>query len=742
MSDINSRDDVIEIFDSEDDIVIEPQNNTELYDIKGNLIKSQDAQNTLPDNTDLIQKAIDGNKNAFGELYMQSYRYVFFVVKSFISDDETAYDAIQEVFIKVYKNISKLRSPDAYYGWIAVIAKNTARDFIRTSRYETSLSCDEEDYTEFLKDDATQKDVSLDIEAVLKKLDPDDADLLSLVYYDGMRISQIAKMQGVPATTVYSRFNKAKKNLKAQLNARGIDKAIYSGNFISMVTVAIRNIIGTALLSVAIAQQILDSIINGKGKKELAVAKIIREQQKKAVLKIASVIVAISMVTSAITALTLIDRARFKPFDNDVFTNSDTEHHYELSEGGNQSQNEGGFLDKLFGGESSEPTSNLESLENLIDDSQSSTSTLSSPDTQGTVSQNKDDNPAPQQSFPQNTTSTTEEQQDLSKYANTFGNNPNNVMGNAYSEIYDIVLGSVGLVAKQDDYIYYVQKLSRIMKVKTDGTDSQVIFESSGLQIVQCLNVIGDTIYYINGGIWSIKTDGTNRKQHSTKDARNLLVRGTTGWFIEHNEVKYLYESRYTIYQIDFLTNKIITLVENGNGYGLKTVIDHKLVYANAGNIYTKDLKTGNEECVFKISNAIPGMPSGANMGINSLNIDNNGNLIVECKAFSGSNYSAQCVYRVNSKDPNDAEMQSVKLYNVLNYFDYNGGMVIATDKENGFGNYTLRDIYATDIYKGDKDISANRSAYGFNDGYVYFIDDTGIALCRYDVNSGELKTY
>ena len=95
----------IEIFDSEDDIIIESRSSEDLYDIKGNLITADDAKNTLPKNTDLIQKAIDGNKDAFNELYMQSYRYVFFVVRNYIPDDETTYDAIQEVFIKVYKKI-------------------------------------------------------------------------------------------------------------------------------------------------------------------------------------------------------------------------------------------------------------------------------------------------------------------------------------------------------------------------------------------------------------------------------------------------------------------------------------------------------------------------------------------------------------------------------------------------------------------------------------------------------------
>lgn len=226
---------------------------------------------------------MNGDKEAFNQLYMQSYRYVFFVIRNYIFDDETIYDAIQETFIKVYKGITTLRSPDAYYSWLTTVAKNTAKNFLRTKQYHILID-DNEDYSTFLlTQDQSQKDVSMDIETVLKELDPQDAELLSLVYYDGMTAPQIAKMRDMPIATVYTRINRAKKKLKAQLAVHGIDKAIYSGNFMSMVTTAIRNIIGTALLSLVIAQQILDSVINGKGKKELAVAKVIREQQKSGV---------------------------------------------------------------------------------------------------------------------------------------------------------------------------------------------------------------------------------------------------------------------------------------------------------------------------------------------------------------------------------------------------------------------------------------------------------------------------
>lgn len=276
----------------------------QLHNIQGELISVKDTEENMLKNTELIQKAINGNKAAFEQLYMQSYRYVFFVVRQYIPDDETTYDAIQETFIKVFKGISSLRSPNAYYSWLTTIAKNTAKNFLRSKHNESSIT-EEEDYSEFLRQDQTPKDVELDVAAVLKELQPQDAELLSLVYYDGMRVTQIAKMRGVPAATVYTQLNRAKRNLKSQLAVHGIDKSVYSGDFVAMIATSIRNVIGTALLSVAIAQQILNGVVKGSSKKEIAVSKVIKQQQKKNVLKIASCIVAISVITTLITLITV-----------------------------------------------------------------------------------------------------------------------------------------------------------------------------------------------------------------------------------------------------------------------------------------------------------------------------------------------------------------------------------------------------------------------------------------------------
>ncbi len=726
---VSEKDNTIEIFDSEDEIIVKPLNNEDLYDLKGNLITVDDAKNTLPDNDELIQKAIDGDKKAFETLYMQSYRYVFFVVRQFVPDDETTYDALQETFIKVYKGINRLRSPKAYYGWITVIAKNTARDFMRTARFENSLSYETEDYSVFLKDDETQNDVSLDVETVLKKLDSEDADLLSLVYYDGMRISQIAKMQGVPATTIYSRFNKAKRNLKAQLNAHGIDKAIYSGNFISMITVAIRNIIGTALLSVAIAQQILDSIINGKGKKELAVAQIIRAQQKKAILKIASVIVAISVVTSAATALTLIDWSRFKfSGDDNYLTSTVTEYYYETTSGDNASQNNnGGFWQNLFGGGNgssnnsggSSDTVGENSSKDLYNSQNTSTNSGEKPKNDGSSQNSSSTFPSLNGNLsipstqPDDTTVNDE-------VVNVFGNNPNNVMQT--SSLGGLPFGC-GLVAKQGDWLYYVQNYARIIKVKTDGTGSQLIAEVTGFSTVSSLNVVGDTIYYVSSGIWSVKTDGTNRKHISSKSATNLLVRDTTGWFIVQDNItnagpRFI---EYDLYQIDLLTGDTKLLVENGSGHCQKTVVDNTLVYVNGNKVYTYDLLTGKQSVIATCDSA---------SNIDDMRV--NGDTIY-------ISYSFNTVDEINLNVPNVIQ-NSYPFGGIYNYFNYNGGVVFAAMPHMADQNfYTLQ---GDALCEANSDIYYEYGVYTFDDGYAYWFGQDNNILYRCLPDGSDFKAY
>ena len=77
--------------------------------------------------TELVVKAIGGDEDAFEQLYMLSYRYVFAVARHYLKKDEDLYDAIQDTYTRVYKNLSKLNEPEAFVYWLRKIAENCSK---------------------------------------------------------------------------------------------------------------------------------------------------------------------------------------------------------------------------------------------------------------------------------------------------------------------------------------------------------------------------------------------------------------------------------------------------------------------------------------------------------------------------------------------------------------------------------------------------------------------------------------
>ena len=212
-----------------------------------------------------VEKAMRGDKEAFSALFMQTYRSMYLVVRRFLERDEDIYDALQNGYIKAYKYLSRLQAPEAFVSWLKKTMENAARD-IRAA--VTGPETAQEDMAAFADEltaeELTASERRADIREVLSRLDSRQAEVLTLYYYDGMKLSEIAKLLGEPPSTVRSRFAQAKKSLVEQLKVKGIDKSLYSGSVSAMIAVSLRSLIGTDVLSAATAQQMLDDILGGR----------------------------------------------------------------------------------------------------------------------------------------------------------------------------------------------------------------------------------------------------------------------------------------------------------------------------------------------------------------------------------------------------------------------------------------------------------------------------------------------
>ena len=269
-----------------------------------------------------VKKAQNGDKDAFSKLFWQTYRYVLGISRKYLRRDEDVYDAVQETYTNIYANLGKLKVPEAFVTWTGKIAVTCARAMAEKISATGADPLEDEELVEI--DDTADNysaEVKADVTAVLSQMDPADVELLTFIYYDRLRVTEIAKMQGVPATTVYSRLNAAKRKLKELLKIRGIERAVYGGDIITLITTALRNAIGTNLLSMAVAAEILHSVLGQKTKGAVVVAAVARKQRNAAALKIASLLIAAAMLVFVVITLLMYWLSAPKSHNNNTSNN-------------------------------------------------------------------------------------------------------------------------------------------------------------------------------------------------------------------------------------------------------------------------------------------------------------------------------------------------------------------------------------------------------------------------------------
>jgi len=82
----------------------------------------------------LVRDAIGGDTTAFAELYDAFSQRIYNFVYRSVRDAHLAEDICQEVWLKVYREIATLRSPEAFSVWLYRLATRACTDFFRRER--------------------------------------------------------------------------------------------------------------------------------------------------------------------------------------------------------------------------------------------------------------------------------------------------------------------------------------------------------------------------------------------------------------------------------------------------------------------------------------------------------------------------------------------------------------------------------------------------------------------------------
>ena len=185
-----------------------------------------------------ITRAQGGDESAFGELMQLHYESVFRKVFSVVRNEHDARDICQEVWIKIWQQLSKYRADSKFTTWLHPIAVRRALDHLRKRRrwFDRFLPFQRDDddgeaQTLFEPTDdepVAPEKIEADerrahFEAVLASLPPKQRAVLALRELQGLSYDEIATTLQCRRGTVMSRLFHARRLLAQKLRESPCD---------------------------------------------------------------------------------------------------------------------------------------------------------------------------------------------------------------------------------------------------------------------------------------------------------------------------------------------------------------------------------------------------------------------------------------------------------------------------------------------------------------------------------------
>lgn len=155
-----------------------------------------------------------GEVDAFEDLVAAMERPLLYYATSLTGNPDSGLDVLQEVWMKAFRGIGKLKDPGALRSWLYSITHGVAVDRIRRNRSrEKAEEVELEDFQEAEEPSFAAEDAAA-IHQALGEIGFRHREVLVLHFLEDLSIAEIAKVVGCSEGTVKSRMHYAKRAIK------------------------------------------------------------------------------------------------------------------------------------------------------------------------------------------------------------------------------------------------------------------------------------------------------------------------------------------------------------------------------------------------------------------------------------------------------------------------------------------------------------------------------------------------
>ncbi len=183
---------------------------------------SKKAATVCADEIDMIRRAQQGDREAFGHLMHLHTGAIYNFACRFLPAKDDVDDVVQDVFLKAFRNLHRFDpSRRRFRSWLFRITANTSLDLLKKRRTVSGYARQQASTAPAFSEPRALSERfyhnSKDLKSVLQDLPGRERQAVLLFYYHDLTQREIADVLGIPLGTVKSRLRSAIHRLRGHL---------------------------------------------------------------------------------------------------------------------------------------------------------------------------------------------------------------------------------------------------------------------------------------------------------------------------------------------------------------------------------------------------------------------------------------------------------------------------------------------------------------------------------------------
>lgn len=179
----------------------------------------------IEDSEILAKFASDQSREEAFNLLLRKYQQkIYWHIRRMVINHDDADDLVQDVFVKVWKNLQGFRNHSQLYTWLYRIATNECLTFLNRKKHQNNVSLDEVGYdlSESLQDSVyfNGNQAQLKLQQAILTLPEKQRLVFNMKYFEELKYEEISEILGTSVGGLKASFHLAVKKIESYLTSR------------------------------------------------------------------------------------------------------------------------------------------------------------------------------------------------------------------------------------------------------------------------------------------------------------------------------------------------------------------------------------------------------------------------------------------------------------------------------------------------------------------------------------------